>query len=380
MVPRRKQTKISTEQPVRFYKFIALTFLALTIILLGVIMFMSSKRATIVIENKATPVDISESIFIGDKNGSGSLKGQVLTTFVVLSETFYPTGTQEEETLAGGVVTIYNDSNTSQPLVATTRLLTPDEILFRIEDGVTVPANGSVEVEVYADEKGASGNIEPTTFTIPGLNDSKQKVVYAASVEPMTGGIKEIGVLSMEDMRRAEETLRDLLIERGELELSPDSTGISGVFSIIQNVYESSVEIGDEISEFSLSGSATVLGVFYNTDDLQELAENLLSKRAVDDTEVIQYSQEAPTATIEDYDLEEGTATVQIFYDGVAMLNPESKQLERSMFFGKTKDEVRRYLLKLDHVRSVDIKFSPVWTRTVPYVGDHVDIILKEVQ
>jgi len=50
------------------------------------------------------------------------------------------------------------------------------------------------------------------------------------------------------------------------------------------------------------------------------------------------------------------------------------------MFFGKSKDEVRRYLLKLDHVRSVDIKFKPAWIRTVPHVGEHIEIIVKEVQ
>ena len=64
----------------------------------------------------------------------------------------------------------------------------------------------------------------------------------------------------------------------------------------------------------------------------------------------------------------------------MTLLNPESKQLDKSMFFGKTKDEVRRYLLKLDHVRSVDIKFSPGWIRTVPYVNEHVEVMVKEVQ
>ena len=101
---------------------------------------------------------------------------------------------------------------------------------------------------------------------------------------------------------------------------------------------------------------------------------------AVDDVEIVEPSKNPPTVVVEEFDLEKGTATIQVFHSGVTMLNPESKQLDKAMFFGKSKDEVRRYLLKLDHVRSIDIKFSPGWMRAVPYVADHVDVIIKEVQ
>jgi len=380
MVNRRKQTSVSTEQPVRFYKFIALTFLFLTIILLGVIMFMSSKRADIMIESKATPVDITDSILVGNGDRAGSLKGKVATVLVTLEELYNPTGTKEEEAQAKGIATLHNDSNQSQPLVATTRLLTQDGVLFRIKDKVTVPANGSIDVEVYADKKGQDGNIEPSTFTIPGLAEAKQEVIYATSAQAMEGGIRKIGIISVENMKKAKESLSLLLKERGETELSFENPGMEGAFSIIQENIDSSAEIGDEVSEFTLSGKATVLGVFYEKDELQGLVEKSLARRAISDIEFIQPSAGEPTVSIENYDLEKGAATLQVFYDGLAVLDPESKQLEKSMFFGKTKDEVRRYLLKLDHIRSVDVKFSPRWIRTVPYVGEHVNVIIKEVE
>ena len=51
-----------------------------------------------------------------------------------------------------------------------------------------------------------------------------------------------------------------------------------------------------------------------------------------------------------------------------------------SKFFGKNKDEVRRYVLSLDNVYSVDIKYSPAWMQTVPHVADHVSVVIKNTR
>ena len=380
MITRQKHTMSANEQPVRFYKIIALTFLFLTIILLGIIMFMSSKRATIIIESKASPVDISDSVLIGKGNVSGSLKGNVTSKMITLTQEFFPTGTREEMSKAEGIVTLRNDSKINQPLVATTRLLTPNNVLFRIKERAVVPASGTVDVAVYADIEGEGGNIEATTFIIPGLAAARQKEVYGASSIVMTGGVKKVGILSADDIEKAKSQLRASMEKQAKEELLSDNLEMTGIFSIVEDIYETEAKTGDEVAVFSITGKAIILGVFYNMTDLQNAANKFLAKRAVDDVEVVEPSQNPPTVVIEDYDLEKGAATVQVFYSGVTLLNPESKQLDKSMFFGKTKDEVRRYLLKLDHVRSVDIKFSPGWIRTVPYVNEHVEVIVKEVQ
>lgn len=368
------------EQPVRFYKIIALTFLFLTIVLLGIIMFMSSKRATIVIESKATPVDISDSVLIGKGNVSGSLKGSVTSKAITLTQDFSPTGTREETSKAEGVVTLHNDSKINQPLVATTRLLTPNNVLFRLKEKAVVPAGGTVDVVVIADAEGAEGNIEATNFTIPGLAANRQKEVYGTSSLAMSGGVKQVGILSAEDIEKAKAQLKSAMQKQGEDELLSDNMELTPVFSIVDDTYETSAKAGDEVSNFSVTGKATVVGVFYNLEDLQTMANKFLARRAVDDVEVVEPSKNLPTVVVEDYDLAKGTATVQVFHSGVTLLNPESKQLDKAMFFGKSKDEVRRYLLKLDHVRSIEIKFNPGWMRAVPYVADHVDVIVKEVQ
>ena len=380
MTPRRQQTAVRAEQPVRFYKLIALSFLFLTIILLGVIVFMSTKRATITIESKSSPVDIRTSVVIGNSKSSNSVNGNLETVFVELSEQYQPTGTEQEPGIATGVVTLHNETSISQPLVRTTRLVSEDGILFRLTDGVTVPAEGTIETNVYADKEGAAGDIGPDKFTIPGLREDKQKVIYATSDEAMSGGVKTIGILSQEDLDKAQKQLKVMLEEEGQRLLADKNPDKGVVFSVIQNTFTADQDVGEQISGFGLAGKATVLAIFYDKDELNALASTLLGKRAVDDTEIVEASGDEPTLTIEDYDLESGMATVQLFHSGTAILNPESKQLEKGIFYGKTRDEARRYILKLDHVSGVDIKFSPAWMQSVPHIADHVNVVVKSVE
>ncbi len=380
MTPRRQQTSIAPTQPVRFYKFIALTFLLLTFVLLGLVIFMSSKRANIVIETKSSPISVDAVVEVDEAGGKNVVKGKVETLTIELGEEFQPTGTKQEEGVATGIATLYNDTNISQPLVATTRLLTPEEVLFRIKDGVTVPANGSVDVEIYADKQGESGNISPSSFTIPGLREDKQKVIYAKSSEETSGGLRTIGVLSTDDYRKAEKNLLESFVAKAKAQVEQSNEGQNFVTKVIQHTAESDVEIGEEVSGFTLSGQATVLVVYYDDQSLKDFALEELTRRAVDDTEIIEGGDGELAVTIDDYDLKKKQANLRVVYDGVAYLNSDSKQLEKNIFYGKSKDEVRRYILKLDHVKGVDIKFSPAWIKTVPRVSDHVEVIIKSVE
>ena len=381
MVSRRKQTTLPSEQPVRFYKFIALTFLFLTIGLLTVVVLMSSKRATINIMTKPSPVDVTADVQVGADKNSADIAGVVATTTVQLERSYQPTGSRNEPGIATGVVTMHNDSGVSQPLVATTRLLTADGALFRIKSSVTVPAKGTVEnVEVYADEEGEKGSIGPSRFTVPGLNEEKQKVIYATSDTPMSGGVKTIGILSDADVERAKKEFQAAVVQEGQKALQDQHKDYDAVFSSSEVQVEVEGEVGKETSGFTLRGTGTVVGVFYKKEDVRTWADTQLEKRVISDAEIVRAGGGEPSVSFLEYQPDKHTATLRVFADGVVVLSSESKQIEKSIFFGKTKDEVRRYLLSLDHVQTVDIKFSPAWIQTVPHIHDHVTVVVKEVE
>lgn len=132
---------------------------------------------------------------------------QVVLSGLTASQTITPAQTVEVESVAEGMVTLINESEIDQPLVARTRLLDQNGILFRLRQSTVVPANGALEAAVYADQPGGSGDIGPTDFTIPGLPPSRQQEVYARSDEPMTGGVKHVGTLAPTDVDASGEFL-----------------------------------------------------------------------------------------------------------------------------------------------------------------------------
>ena len=384
MTPRRPaitpdvSSTTTPSPPVRLYKFIALTFLFVTIILLGVIIFMSSKRVAIVIETRAEPVNVTGVVNVGD--GEGEISGTVTSTVVQFSKTFEPSGTDKIEGLATGVATIINDSQIAQPLVRTTRLLSTDGVLFHIDKYVIVPANGSIEVGVYADKEGGDFDIGPSDFTIPGLNEAKQKEIYAKSNEAMSGGLATIGVVSADDIRKAEKHVMEKLEELGNASLASSHSDMTGAYKVLSTNLQIDTDPGEEVTSFTVSGEAQVAGIFLSQADLEERTEALLHKRAFGDIEIVTPGNDLATVSIEDFDLGSGEAKLSIFSTGRATLNPDSDQLAKTMFYGKTRDEVRRYALSLDHVRSVNVEFSPAWIRSVPHISDHVTVIVKTVE
>lgn len=376
MTPHHKETNLSNE-PVRFYKIVALSFLFLTIVLLGVIVFMSTKRATITITTRPEPVEADLTMEIMKDN---SASGVLAQTVVALSKKFKPSASKEEESVAIGTAVLRNDSSIGQPLIATTRLLTADGVLFRMKKGATVPANGTVEVEVYADKSGKASEIGPSKFTIPGLNEARQKVVWAESVKPMVGGVRQFGVIGSEDIKEAEGEMLAELKKAGEEKLGALHPEMKAVYVIAHSSMKTDKEIGAETDEFTMNAEATVVGAFYNADEAKNLVKKELDKKVIGDVETLSQGNAEPSVLLDEYDLTTGRAVLKVAGSGLVELNAESNQLQKLIFFGKTRDEVRRYLLSLDHVNGVDIKFTPAWMRTVPHVAEHVNVVVKKVE
>ncbi len=382
MVRKKNPRQISSNygQPVRFYKLVALSFLFITIVLLGLIVFMSAKRANITITTRPEPVDSNVSINVGENAVAPSIAGTVTSSLVVLEKKFEPKGVRQEVSTATGHVTLINDRSVDQPLVATTRLLTPEGVLFRLENRVLIPAKSSIQAEVYADKEGEISNIEATDFTIPGLSKSLQKLVYAKSDQPISGGVRYVGILSKKDLQQAEQAMLDDVKALAKTTLEENSQGQRFVFSLVQNTVESDTEIGVETDGFNLSAKATVVGVYYDIEELKKLAESVLAKQAVGSSEFVQVGEGEPTAILEDYDLEDETAVLAATFNGLVTIDANSKELDKLMFYGKTEDEVRRYVLSLDHVHGVDVSFRPLWNSTVPHVADHVNVVVRQVE
>ncbi|MEK7131445.1 MAG: hypothetical protein AAB797_01765, partial [Patescibacteria group bacterium] len=373
--------KLAPEPPVGFYRTIAVSFLVVTLVLLGVIIFFTSKKAIIVVVAKTDNKNVNLDINVAkQKTGGSAIIGIVTTTEFKWTQKYFPTGNKTVNGLAVGSVTLYNDTGAAQPLVKTTRLLTPAGVLFRMADRVVVPAKGQVSVNVYADQPGASGNIGPSKFTIPGLNEEKQKVIYADSAKDMVGGVRTVGVLTAEDLKAAESDYVEKVKQAVEGSLGQTESLNQKLVFVPAHSVSADRQAGEEVTEFNLTGTNTVVIVYYNSDELKSVLAKEITGRIDASTEKVLSVSKEPQVSLGSYDLAKQQARLSVYQDVLVTLDANADKLAAGNFFGKSKDEIERYVFGLGHVVGVDVKFSPSWMRSAPAVADRIQVIVKNVQ
>ncbi|MFA6415120.1 MAG: hypothetical protein WC217_03905 [Candidatus Paceibacterota bacterium] len=178
------------ERPPQFPYTTLIAILAVIVVSVGALFYFSSAKVEI------TPNTVSaavQSSFTATKS-SGDLPFEILTAQKIASQSVKGSGTKAVKSSASGTITIYNTQSKEQKLVTNTRFATAAGLIFRIHAAVTVPAGttakpGSVSARVYADQEGATYNVGPTSFTIPGFAGTPlATAVYARSTSAMSGG------------------------------------------------------------------------------------------------------------------------------------------------------------------------------------------------
>lgn len=121
-------------------------------------------------------------------------------------------GTSQEELQqrATGVVVIFNNNSKAQSLVTETRLESSEGKIYKTDKKLSIPAKGSIEVNVFADQPSKEYNVDLTDFKIPGFKGSaKYETVFGRSKTAITGGyIGQAATLSDADFNKAQGELR----------------------------------------------------------------------------------------------------------------------------------------------------------------------------
>jgi hypothetical protein len=380
MITHRMSTQPLPEPPVKFYKIIAVSFLILTVVLLGVVIFITSKTAsiTIIAKQDTEPITLAVQVSV-DASGENEIHGTVSTTKFAWTENYQPTGNKKVLGTSKGEVIIYNKSAAAQSLVKTTRLLTANGILFHLSVGTVVPANGQVTVPVYADQQGVTYDIAPSNFTIPGLNVEKQKVVFAESKKAMTGGEETLGVLSNEDITSAKDNYQQK-VKDAFLAHSPSApAGMTRIISLGDAALKTDHVAGDEVSGFKVFGTSTITIVSYNSNELSNLLTKQVESKIDTTAEKFLSLSMAPTVTVSSGSIKDDTAQLSVRQEVGVTLDSNVPKLSLDHFYGKNKSEISRYILGLDHVQGVDVQFSPAWVFTAPTVAERIHIVVKNI-
>lgn len=366
------------------YRRIAVAFLVLTAIVVGLVLYVVFARAKVVVLSVQEDIESDFLIDIARDPGPGEVRGDVIEVTDTAKRTFPAASTATVDDRATGTVRITSTLSRAQTLVATTRLQTPAGVLYRINDTVTVPANGSVEVAAYADVPGKAGETNDATFVIPGLNPSSQPFFMVTIVTPFTGGERQVQAVTRDDIDKAVAALKEELTPKLEAALDAlvqerglATEGSARTVQIEVVTQTASAKIGSEVEEFTMTVDARAIGTYFDEAQFMEQVRSRLRDLIGFDQALLSATEEAGSRSIEKRDIASGRANVRVKARGIAILSEDAPALDPEKLTGISTDAAEAYLEGVEGVASASVTTSPFWSNRMPTVADHISLEVR---
>ncbi|MCR4279877.1 MAG: hypothetical protein NUV82_00420 [Candidatus Komeilibacteria bacterium] len=371
----------------RSHKKIIFSGAILLALLAVLVAHFSFAQAKIVITPQYSPHDVSFSAHImspdlidPDDNGD-VLAGRKLSTNISRPETFATDQTTSTNDKAGVNVTIMNRYSQDQILIATTRLLTPDNKLFRLTNTVSVPAGGQASVFAQADEPGADFIIPPTTFTIPGLWEGLRDKIYGVSQTDSSFNSQISYRLTEKNMNDAATSLYDALVQEAiaqfTQELSTDEFINRDALVIEEVKREASAKVGDEVESFDLTLELKISTITYDEQKLLQKIENDINILMAQNNGLVKFSNTDVAVTIKE---NEGDQPENIIgtISGKYTIQLASPDVDIEQLKNKSPDVALTYLKNLSGVSDAQIQLIPPWLKTIPTIDSRIDITINK--
>lgn len=380
----KKEADNTAPQPASLmvYRRIAVVFFGLTAIVVALVFYVVFAKAKVIVMSKQQESQADFIIDVAREPLEGEVKGTVFELTDAITRPFPSTSVVKVEVPVEGRVRISSSLSRAQTLVATTRLLTEDEILYRIKDTVVVPAYGSVEVDAFSTGSGEEYAIGDATFIIPGLNPSTQRLFTVETVEPLTGGYYEVRMVTRSDVDVAAEILKEELSARliDSIRREAEEAGIPTSGEVIKVEVldqEVDVEIGTETERFQLTVRGRVIATFYDKTALHDLVDDRLADMLPYDRMLLQVNDDRTRVEIEKYDIFSGRTNLRVSVSGVSVMSPQAPYLDPERLTGISVAAALEYLESVEGVSSASIRTSPIWSRRMPNLSEHITVEVR---
>lgn len=316
------------------------------------------------------------------------IPAEVLREKKTTTQFFPASGKASVSQKAAGRITVYNAySSVAQPLVATTRFVTPDGRVFRLDQGITVPGAevkdgkiipSSIEANVTADKPGEEYNLGPVEkLAIPGFKGTpKYEAFYGALPGKTSGGfVGERAVPTAADIEAAkgktEEVLRSVL-QGGLLTGRPaDLKIVDGASEIVIGRMAANTST-DEKGNFSIVGEAEFRAVAFREGDVRSVLLAFVQK----DHPNLVFKDAGLTYYDAKPDFGAGTLAFSLDVKGILWPPLDPKEFRDSLL-GKSVADARKKMLSLPDLEQANISLWPRWLGTFPAKAEKVNIEVK---
>jgi hypothetical protein len=263
--------------------------------------------------------------------------------------------------------------------VASTRLLSPNDKLYRLAETVTVPAGGSVEVDIYTDNPSPEYAIGQTRFTIPGLWAGLQDDIYAETKKGFEYQTEKRKFIKKEDINNAIMDIKKELSQKAEREFGDNYLGYDEVIydlvSVDANIEK---EAGDEAEEFKVIAEGTINVTAFNSDKLEKIAESKLYSLLPENRELVEFNREEINYFLNNYNFSDRKATLEVSFSGKTVFKNSGQVVDKNNIVGLNKQQLKDYLDGLEEVSDYKISLSPSFVDTVPSLVDKIKIKVEE--
>lgn len=366
----------------KIYARIVTFFLILTVVAIFLVLHFTLAKATIQINDYEENRQINVLVEVKPESSTDlppeAIIGKMMNTELTVVITQDVAQTTTSGTKASGYVTVYNNYSQDQTLVKTTRLLTPDQKLFRISETIVVPAGGQTTVWAEADQEGEEFLIAPSKFTIPGLWEGLQDKIYAQSQEAMKLQSLPQYVVSEQDLSLAKSAAEKAALEQSLAafnELLPDNLKIN-TFDVALEPGEivNAPSLGESLKDFKFSQKYKAYALIFDKNALREAANKKFEKGLASHETLVRFTDSELTYDTMEIYRDQGTAVLSVPITAIIKGNQGSQNIDKDKLVGRSEIETLQYLRDELNIQDAQIKFSPFWVRKIPKLKDHIII------
>lgn len=369
--------------PLKLYRNIVIFFFAGVAIILSVIFYFSSIKATIVIKPKAERISNNLLFKVVDASfGTGAdasaVSGVVESTFLEKEKSYPATGEKIIGTDAVGRVNIRNNYVKDQPLVATTRLLTADGQLYRIKDTVTVPTGGSVEVDIYADKPSQASYVKQgAKLTIPGLWAGIQDKIYAENISDIKYAEVAERYIQQSDIDSAIDDLKRVIEAAAKEQIQSLYSDYNRlVYKINDDSIEKTIEnkAGDKANEFMAKVKAEIIIAAFKDEQPIKLAKEKMQANIPLNKEFMDFDAASLLYKLDNVDMDSKTADISTAFEGMVVASQNFQMIDKNKILGLKDAQLKSFLSGVNDIESYEIFYSPSWYKRVPNLSDRIKI------
>lgn len=364
---------------VSYYRKMIGRFLILVLALFVAVFYFSIVKLDVVVKNEQKSIDDSLNFYAYADNAQVNIdravKAGINRVELEVVKEFASTGQKNLSGQVGGKVKIINNYSKNQPLVATTRLLSADNKLFRIKNTVNVPAGGSVEVEVYADNNSADMAIAPGKFTIPGLWEGIQDEIYAESYTAFTFNQALDKFISQSDIDEAIKVVNQEIIAKAQERAISNNDSQKNIFSLDSSSLEVEVsqEVGDEVDNFSVKIKGVVNIITLNEEDVIKVIKQKLA--------ILDFNQDRSQVDSESLNYEllsfnpaKSLAEVRVDFSAQTSSLEEEGLINKEHLVNLSEKQIRAYLDGMGELDSYELIFKPKFFKRAPMLVDRITV------